>query len=166
MRFGDQAGHHQTDSQPGLFRGYKRFENLFRPGADLRFADFRPLGQARTTGLSIVALKTAENWDKAYYDDDTLKTSVFRRTTIRIWRKSRSRNNSRRTQCHCADETDSRLLNGLACSVSNGPGASLRRRCVPAKTLADDLDKRFPEHTIVQAYYLPTIRAQLALEPE
>lgn len=73
MRFSDQAGHRQTDSQPGLFRGYKRFENLFCPGADLRFADFRPLGQALTTGLSIVALKTAKNWDKAYYDDDTLK---------------------------------------------------------------------------------------------
>jgi hypothetical protein len=37
---------------------------------------------------------------------------------------------------------------------------------VRAKTLADDLDKRFPKHTIVQSYYLPTIRAQLALEPE
>ena len=48
-------------------------KSLFRPEADLRFADFRPLGQARTTGLSIVALKTAKNWDKAYYDDDTLK---------------------------------------------------------------------------------------------
>ncbi len=32
-----------------------------------------------------------------------------------------------------------------------------------AQTLADDLDKRFPEHTIVQSYYLPTIHAQLAL---
>jgi hypothetical protein len=59
MRFSDRAGHPQTDSQPGLFRGYKRFENLFRPEADLRLADFRPLGQARTR-LSIVALKTAK----------------------------------------------------------------------------------------------------------
>jgi DNA-binding winged helix-turn-helix (wHTH) protein/Tfp pilus assembly protein PilF len=32
-----------------------------------------------------------------------------------------------------------------------------------AETLADALDKRFPEHTIVQSYYLPTLRAQLAL---
>ena len=32
-----------------------------------------------------------------------------------------------------------------------------------AETLADDLDNRFPEHTIVQSYYLPTLRAQLAL---
>jgi eukaryotic-like serine/threonine-protein kinase len=34
---------------------------------------------------------------------------------------------------------------------------------VRAKTLADDLAKRFPDHTIVQSYYLPTVRAQLAL---
>jgi len=34
---------------------------------------------------------------------------------------------------------------------------------VRAATLADDLDSRFPEHTIVQSYYLPTLRAQLAL---
>jgi hypothetical protein len=32
-----------------------------------------------------------------------------------------------------------------------------------AKTLADDLNKRFPEDTIVQFNYLPTIHAQLAL---
>jgi eukaryotic-like serine/threonine-protein kinase len=32
-----------------------------------------------------------------------------------------------------------------------------------AETLADDLDSRFPEHTIVQLYYLPTLRAQFAL---
>jgi eukaryotic-like serine/threonine-protein kinase len=34
---------------------------------------------------------------------------------------------------------------------------------VRANTLADDLDNRFPEHTIVQSYYLPTLRAELAL---
>jgi serine/threonine protein kinase len=32
-----------------------------------------------------------------------------------------------------------------------------------AKTLADDLSKRFPEDTLVQSNYLPTIRAKLAL---
>jgi DNA-binding winged helix-turn-helix (wHTH) protein/tetratricopeptide (TPR) repeat protein len=32
-----------------------------------------------------------------------------------------------------------------------------------ANTLADDLDNRFPKHTIVQSYYLPTLRAELAL---
>ena len=34
---------------------------------------------------------------------------------------------------------------------------------VQTETLAEALDKRFPEHTIVQYYYLPPIRAQLAL---
>jgi ATP/maltotriose-dependent transcriptional regulator MalT len=32
-----------------------------------------------------------------------------------------------------------------------------------AQALADDLDKRFPEDTVVRFNYLPTIRAQLAL---
>jgi tetratricopeptide (TPR) repeat protein len=34
---------------------------------------------------------------------------------------------------------------------------------VRARTLADDLANRFPDHTIVQSYDVPTIRAQLAL---
>jgi eukaryotic-like serine/threonine-protein kinase len=34
---------------------------------------------------------------------------------------------------------------------------------VRTQTLADDLNKRFPENTIVQFNYLPTIHAQLAL---
>ena len=32
-----------------------------------------------------------------------------------------------------------------------------------AQALADDLDKRFPENTIVRFNYLPTLRAQIAL---
>jgi len=35
-----------------------------------------------------------------------------------------------------------------------------------AQTLADDLAKRFPEDTLVQFNYLPTIRAQLSLGPD
>src|SRR5262249_13972113 len=34
---------------------------------------------------------------------------------------------------------------------------------VRARTLADDLANRFPDHTIVRSYDVPTIRAQLAL---
>ena len=34
---------------------------------------------------------------------------------------------------------------------------------VRAGTLADDVANRFPDHTIVQSYDVPTIRAQLAL---
>jgi len=40
----------------------------------------------------------------------------------------------------------------------------LARDAARAQALADDLAKRFPEDTIVQFNYLPTIRAQLALE--
>ena len=32
-----------------------------------------------------------------------------------------------------------------------------------AKALADDLDKRFPEDTLVQFNYLPSVRGRLAL---
>lgn len=32
-----------------------------------------------------------------------------------------------------------------------------------AKSLADDLDKRYPEDTVVRFIYVPTLRAQLAL---
>jgi tetratricopeptide (TPR) repeat protein len=34
---------------------------------------------------------------------------------------------------------------------------------VRVETLATDLDSRFPAHTIVQSYYIPTVRAQVAL---
>ena len=34
---------------------------------------------------------------------------------------------------------------------------------VRPETPADALDNRFPEHTVVQSYYLPTLRARLAL---
>ena len=34
---------------------------------------------------------------------------------------------------------------------------------VPAQSLADDLDRRFPEDTVVRLSYLPVLRARLAL---
>jgi eukaryotic-like serine/threonine-protein kinase len=46
-------------------------------------------------------------------------------------------------------------LAALALAFAGGEGR--------ARTLADDLANRFPEHTIVQSYEVPTIRAQLAL---
>jgi len=50
---------------------------------------------------------------------------------------------------------DAQYVAALALALS---GDSAR-----ARTLADDLDKRFPEDTIVRFNYLPTLRAQLAL---
>lgn len=45
--------------------------------ADLRFANFGPFGPSGgilpAKGLTVAALKTAKNWDKAYYDDNLLK---------------------------------------------------------------------------------------------
>jgi DNA-binding winged helix-turn-helix (wHTH) protein/tetratricopeptide (TPR) repeat protein len=47
------------------------------------------------------------------------------------------------------------FLTALALAYTDGEARS--------GTLADDLSDRFPEHTLVQSYYVPTIRAQLAL---
>jgi uncharacterized protein YjbI with pentapeptide repeats len=47
--------------------------NTILTGADLTFADFRSQDtNHKTTGLTMAALKTAKNWDKAYYDADLL----------------------------------------------------------------------------------------------
>jgi eukaryotic-like serine/threonine-protein kinase len=54
-----------------------------------------------------------------------------------------------------SNSADVESLSALALSIAGD--------AVRAETLADDLDKRFPENTIVQSYYLPTLRAQLAL---
>jgi eukaryotic-like serine/threonine-protein kinase len=54
-----------------------------------------------------------------------------------------------------SNSADVESLSALALSIGGD--------AVRVETLADDLSKRFPEHTIVQSYYLPTLRAQLAL---
>jgi serine/threonine protein kinase len=58
-----------------------------------------------------------------------------------------------------------------ALGLSNGPGVqfaaalalALTGDTTHAQTLAEDLDKRFPENTVVQFNYLPAIHAQLAM---
>jgi len=50
---------------------------------------------------------------------------------------------------------------GAALALSGGPNASGAQ--AEGEKLADDLAKHFPEATVVQFNYLPTIRAQLAL---
>ena len=54
-----------------------------------------------------------------------------------------------------SNSADVESLSALALSIAED--------AVRAEALADDLNKRFPEHTIIQSYYLPTLRAQLAL---
>jgi predicted Ser/Thr protein kinase/Flp pilus assembly protein TadD len=66
---------------------------------------------------------------------------------------------------------EARQRSAAALVLSNGRGVQFGAAlalafagdALRAQTLADDLDKRFPEHTIVQFNYLPTIHAQLAL---
>jgi predicted Zn-dependent protease len=54
--------------------------------------------------------------------------------------------------------SNSRYVQSLAALALAFAGDAAR-----ARTLADDLANRFPDHTIVQSYEVPTIRAQLAL---
>jgi hypothetical protein len=60
-----------------------------------------------------------------------------------------------------ADALD--LSNGAAVRFLATLALASAGDAVRAGTLADDLSNGFPAHTIVQFYYLPTIRAQLAL---
>jgi tetratricopeptide (TPR) repeat protein len=55
------------------------------------------------------------------------------------------------------------LSNGRDVQFSAALALALAGDAVRAQSLADDLDKRFPEFTVIQFNYLPTIRAQLAL---
>jgi predicted Zn-dependent protease len=66
---------------------------------------------------------------------------------------------------------EARQQAGAALGLSNGRNVQFKAALalalagdrVRAQTLADDLDERFPDGTIIQFKYLPTIRAQVAL---
>ena len=66
---------------------------------------------------------------------------------------------------------EARQRSAAALGLSNGPGVqsaaalalAVAGDALRAQTLADDLDRRFPEDTAVQFNYLPAIHAQLAL---
>ena len=66
-------------------------------------------------------------------------------------------------------EAKQRAANGLAGSNGRDPqyaaalALALAGDAAHAKSLADDLDKRYPEDTVVRFNYGPTLRAQLAL---
>jgi eukaryotic-like serine/threonine-protein kinase len=55
------------------------------------------------------------------------------------------------------------VSNGLSVQVEAALALALAGEAAWTQTLADDLDKRFPEDTIVHFNYLPMIHAQLAL---
>jgi eukaryotic-like serine/threonine-protein kinase len=54
-------------------------------------------------------------------------------------------------------------MNGRDSQYASALALALVGDSTRAKSLADDLDKRFPEDTVVRLNYLPTLRAQLAL---
>jgi serine/threonine protein kinase/tetratricopeptide (TPR) repeat protein len=55
-------------------------------------------------------------------------------------------------------------LNGRDAQYVAALALALVGETTRAKSLADDLDKRFPDDTVVRFNYLPTLRAQLALD--
>jgi DNA-binding winged helix-turn-helix (wHTH) protein len=69
--------------------------------------------------------------------------------------------NSAEDRVHAADELDS--SKGSAVQFLVALAMAFAGDAKRAGTIADDLDNRFRENTLVQSYYLPTIRAQLAL---
>jgi uncharacterized protein YjbI with pentapeptide repeats len=64
--------------------------NASLSGANLTFANFGTDTLSGPAGLRLVTLRTAVNWDKAYYDDDLLKQLAFRQTTTRNSQRNRS----------------------------------------------------------------------------
>lgn len=64
-----------------------------------------------------------------------------------------------------AEQANLALRNSTAREVQYGAALALAMsgKSTRAESLADDLAKRFPEDTIVQSSYLPTLRAQIAL---
>jgi DNA-binding winged helix-turn-helix (wHTH) protein/tetratricopeptide (TPR) repeat protein len=107
-------------------------------------------GQARELSRrAVVAAKRAEETEVAagYQANAALRDALF--------------GNPAEARGRAADALDS--SNGPAVQFLAALALAFAGDSVRAGTLADDLGNRFPEHTIVQSYYVPTIRAQLAL---
>ena len=108
------------------------------------------LGRARDLSRqAVVSAKRAEEPELAawYEADAALREALF--------------GNPAETRERAADAlglSNSWSVQSLAALALAFAGDAIR-----ARTLADDLANRFPDHTIVQSYDVPTIRAQLAL---
>jgi DNA-binding winged helix-turn-helix (wHTH) protein len=108
------------------------------------------LGRARDlTRQAVVSAKRAEQPERAaeYEADAALREALFGNTA-----EARKR---------AADALE--LSNGWYVQSLAALSLALAGDEVRVETLATDLDNRYPEHTTVQSYYLPTVRAQLAL---
>jgi hypothetical protein len=108
------------------------------------------LRQARELSLRAVdSAKRAEETEVAaeYEANAALREALF--------------GNSIEDRGHAADELDS--SKGPAAQFLTALALAFAGEARRAGVIADDLGNRFPENTLVQSYYLPTIRAQLAL---
>jgi tetratricopeptide (TPR) repeat protein len=108
------------------------------------------LGRARDLARqAVVSAKRAEEPELAmeYEADAALREALF--------------GNPAQARERAADALE--LANGWYAQSVAALALALAGDEARAETLATDLGNRFPEHTIVQSYYLPTVRAQVAL---
>jgi tetratricopeptide (TPR) repeat protein len=129
-----------------------------KPGEESPFLDLEAktaaysgrLGPARDLSRqAVVSAKRAEEPERAmgYEADAALREALF--------------GNPAQARERAADALE--LSNGWDAQSVAALALALTGDEVRVETLATDLDNRFPEHTIVQSYYLPTLRAQVAL---
>jgi DNA-binding winged helix-turn-helix (wHTH) protein len=129
-----------------------------KPGTENRFLSLEAdtaaysgrLRQARELSRRAVdSARRAEESEVAaeYEASATLREALFR--------------NSLEDRRHAAEELDS--PKGSAVQFLAALALAIAGDTRQAGLIADDLGSRFPENTLVQSYYLPTIRAQLAL---
>jgi DNA-binding winged helix-turn-helix (wHTH) protein/tetratricopeptide (TPR) repeat protein len=108
------------------------------------------LGQARDLSRqAVVSAKRAEEPERVaeYEAEAALREALFENPA-----------EARERAADALGLSNSSSVQSLAALALAFAGDAVR-----ARTLADDLANRFPDHTIVQSYKVPTIRAQLAL---
>jgi tetratricopeptide (TPR) repeat protein len=129
-----------------------------RPGAENRLLDLEADTAAysgklvRAWDFSRQAMASAKRFDETevaagYQANAALREALFGNPT-----------KARGLAADALDSSNGPVVQFLAALALAFAGDTVR-----SGTLADDLGNRFPENTIVQSYYLPTIRAQLAL---
>jgi serine/threonine protein kinase/Flp pilus assembly protein TadD len=130
-----------------------------KPGVENVFLDLEAataayagrLGKARElSGQAVASARRAEEEETAatYEANSALREALF----------GNAAQAKERAAAALALSTGRDVQYGAALALA------VARDTAQAQALADDLDKRFPEDTIVQFNYLPTLRAQLALD--
>jgi tetratricopeptide (TPR) repeat protein len=148
---GDAAGMTQ---QVAWSAGKPRVEDLFLVNEADTEAYFGRLGNARELSRRAVAsAKQVEEKEQAanYEVDAALREALFGNVAQA----------HERAEAALGLSTGRDVRSGLALALALSKGTY--RTQARVERLADDLLKRFPEDTVVQFNYLPTIRARLAL---